>query len=74
MWLPCVKGSEKASSSCAVVRHHLQHHGVGGGDEGARPERPTETAQLLHQARVTIVHVQVVIPTGGVSLHVKEAE
>lgn len=74
MWLPCGEGSQKASSPGGVVRHHLQHHGVGSGDEGAGPERAAEPAQLLHQAGVTVVDVQVVVPTGGVGLHVKEAE
>lgn len=74
MWFPCAEGGQEASSSSGVVRHHLQHHGVGGGDEGAGPERPAETTQLLNQARVTVVDVQVVVPTGGVGLHIEEAE
>lgn len=74
VWLPRAEVSQKASSSRGVVRHHLQHHGVGGGDERPGPERPAETAQLLHQARVTVVDVQVVVATGGVGLDVEEAE
>lgn len=74
MRLPCTEGSQEASSSRGVVRHHLQHHGVGGGDEGAGSERPAETAELLHQTRVAVVDVQVVVATGGVSLQVEEAE
>lgn len=72
--LPRAEGGDEASSPGALVRHHLQHHGVGGGDDGARPERPTEAPQLLHQAGVTVVDVQVVVTTGGVGLHVEEAE
>ena len=74
MWFSCTEGGQEASSSSGVVWHHLQHHSVGGGDEGAGPEGPTEATQLLNQARVTVVDVQVVVPTGGVGLHVKEAE
>lgn len=74
MWLPRAEESNKASSSSRFVGHHIQHHGVGGGDDCAGPERPTETTQLLHQSGVTIVDVQVVVATGGVGLHVEEAE
>ena len=74
MWLPCAEGSQKPPPSGGLVRHHLQHHGVGGGDEGAGPERPAETTQLLHQAGVAVVDVEVVVAAGGVGLHVEEAE
>lgn len=74
MRLPSMERGQEASSSGGVVRDHLQHHGVGGGDEGARSECPTETTQLLHQTGVTIVDVKVVKATGGVRLHVEEAE
>lgn len=65
---------QEPSSSGAFVRHHLQHHGVGGGDERAGPEGATEPAQLLHQAGVAVVDVQVVVAAGGVGLQVEEAE
>lgn len=74
MWFSSTEKGQEPSSSPAGVRHHLHHHGVGGGDERSRAERPAEAAQFLHRVRVTIVHVQVVIATGGVSLHIKDTE
>lgn len=74
VWLPGAKGSQESSSSCGFIRHHLQHHGVGGGDEGTWSERPAEAAQFLHQTGVTVVDVEVVVAAGGVCLQVKEAE
>lgn len=74
MWLPGTEGGQKASSSGSIIRYHLQHHGVGGGDESPWSKRPAEAAQLLHQTGVTVVDVQVVVATGGVGLHVEEAE
>lgn len=65
---------QKSSSSGGFIRHHLQHHGVGGRDESAGPERAAETAQLLHQAGVAVVDVQVVVAAGGVGLQIEEAE
>lgn len=74
MWLPGAEGSQESSSAGGFIRHHLQHHGVGGGDEGAWSERPAEAAQLLHQTGVTVVDIEVVVAAGGVRLHVEEAE
>lgn len=74
MWLPGTEVGQESSSSGGLIRHHLQHHGVGGRDQGPRPERPAEAAQLLHQAGVAVVDVQVVVAAGGVGLQVEEAE
>lgn len=74
MWLSSTEVGQESSSSGGFVRHHLQHHGVGGGDQSPGPERAAETAQLLHQAGVAVVDVQVVVAAGGVGLQVEEAE
>ena len=74
MWFPSLVVSREPPTSCTAVRHHLQHHGVGGRDESPGPERPTAPAQLLHGVGVAVVHIQVVIATGGVGLQVKHAE
>lgn len=74
MWLSTAEESQEATPSSARVRHHLQHHQVGGGDESPGPERSAEAAQLLHRVRVTVVHVHVVIATGRVSLQVEDTE
>lgn len=74
MWFSSIEVSKEAPPSSLRVRHHLQHHGVGGGDESTRPERSTEPPQFLHHVGVAIVHIQVVIATHGVGLHVEDAE
>lgn len=68
MRFPPTEISQKSSSSCAAIRRHLQHHGVGGGDEGSGSERPTEAAQFLHCVRVSIIHIHVVVAAGGIRL------
>ena len=74
MRLPPAEVSHEAPPPGAGVRHHLQHHGVGGGEERPRPERSAEAAQLLHRVGVAVVNVQVVVATRGVGLQVEEAE
>lgn len=74
MWLSTTEESQEATPSPARVRHHLQHHEVGGGHKRSRPERSTEAAQLLYHIRVTVVHIHVVIATGRISLQVEETE
>lgn len=74
MRLPPVKVAEEAAAPGGRVRHHLHHHGVGGGDQSAWTERPTEATQLLHRVGVTVIHVHVVISTQRVRLQVEEPE
>lgn len=74
MWFSSTEEGQESSASSAGVGHHLQHHGVGRGDERSRPKGSTEAAQLLHSVRVTVIHVHIVVSTRGVSLQVKNPE
>lgn len=74
MWLSSAEVGQEASAASASICHHVNHHEVGGGDDGAGPERSAEAAELLRRVRVPVVHVHVVITTGGVGFQVENAE
>lgn len=64
----------KPSTLCLPISHHLEHHGVCGGNKSAGPESPTKPTQFMHQAGLAVVNVQIVVAALWVSLQVENAE
>jgi len=65
---------DESSALRLVVGHHVQHHRVAGGNHSAGPECSAKPTQFLQHFGVSVVHVQVVVPTEGIRFEIHDAE
>lgn len=71
MWFCASKVGEETPPPGSWVWLHVQHHGVGGGDERAWTKCPAEATQLLHCVGVPVIHVHKIVSAQSVGLQIK---